>query len=346
MVTVAKKPNGEGALTRKDFQSDQEVRWCPGCGDYVILATMQRIMPELGIPPHKTVFVSGIGCSSRFPYYMKTYGFHTIHGRAPGFATGIKVANPELSVWLVTGDGDGLSIGGNHMAHVLRRNLDINVLLFNNRIYGLTKGQYSPTSELGKKTKSTPMGSVDHPFDPISFALGCGATFVARTSDTDPKHMGEVFKAAHAHKGTSFVEILQNCVVFNDGAWDEVASKENKATAQILLEHGKPVLFGKNKDRGIRLGGKNGLTPEIVELGKSGATESQMLVHDETDPTIPHLLAQLEWPRFPIPMGVYRRVEKPTFEAMVRGQVDAAKAKLGPGDIGKLLRSGETWQVK
>ena len=230
--------------SRKDWVSDQDVRWCPGCGDYSILANVQRVMPDLGVPRENVVFVSGIGCSSRFPYYMNTYGFHTIHGRAPAFATGIKASRPELSVWVVTGDGDGLSIGGNHLLHTIRRNIDTQILLFNNKIYGLTKGQYSPTSDLGTKTKSSPQGAIDHPIDPISFALGCGATFVARTIDVDAKHMQQVLKRAHEHKGTAFVEILQNCPVFNDGIWDELQDRKTRAEASLVLEHGQPLVFG------------------------------------------------------------------------------------------------------
>ncbi len=247
------------ALNRKDFVSDQEVRWCPGCGDYAILAAVQKTMPEFGIAPENTVFISGIGCSSRFPYYMNTYGFHTIHGRAPAFATGLKISRPDLDVWVVTGDGDGLSIGGNHLIHVLRRNVDLKILLFNNKIYGLTKGQYSPTSEVGKVTKSTPMGSVDFPFNPITVALGTHATFVARTIDVEQKHLGEMLKRAHAHRGASFVEILQNCNIFNDGAFNDVSDKALKADHQLVLEHGKPLIFGKNRDMGIRM---NGMRPE------------------------------------------------------------------------------------
>src|SRR6266480_5197847 len=252
-------PSGAGAaeaprkLTKKDFESDQDVRWCPGCGDYAILSAVQKTMPDLGIPKENIVFISGIGCSSRFPYYMNTYGFHTIHGRAPAIATGLRVARPDLKIFLVTGDGDGLSIGGNHMLHVLRRNVNLTILLFNNRIYGLTKGQYSPTSELGKVTKSTPVGSADRPVNPLAFALGCGATFVGRTVDRNIPHMEEMLKRAARHRGTSFMEILQNCNVFNDGAWADLTEKASKADAQLLLEHGKPLVFGKNRDRGIRL---------------------------------------------------------------------------------------------
>ncbi|MCC7380191.1 MAG: 2-oxoacid:ferredoxin oxidoreductase subunit beta [Deltaproteobacteria bacterium] len=346
MVTQAKPETKP--LTRKDFQSDQEVRWCPGCGDYAILAAVQRFMPSLGIPKEKLVFVSGIGCSSRFPYYMNTYGFHTIHGRAPAVATGIKLANPELSVWMVTGDGDGLSIGGNHLMHLMRRNTDIKVMLFNNRIYGLTKGQYSPTSELGKKTKSTPMGTVDYPVNPISLVLGAEATFVARSIDTESKHLESVLERAAKHKGTAFVEILQNCNVFNDGAWDHLKDKDTKADALLRMEKGKPMLFGKNSEKGIRLGGPNRLTPEVVEIGKDGVTLDQILVHDElqVDDAMAYLLSRLQPPRFPTPIGIFREVDRATYEDGVHAQLDQAVKKRGPGDIGKLLRSGETWEVK
>src|SRR6266481_6611277 len=252
------------ALTRKDFITDQEVRWCPGCGDYAILAAVQKTMPEFGIAPENTVFISGIGCSSRFPYYMNTYGFHTIHGRAPAFATGLKISRPDLDVWVVTGDGDGLSIGGNHLIHVLRRNVDLKILLFNNKIYGLTKGQYSPTSEVGKVTKSTPAGSVDFPFNPITVALGAEASFVARSVDVETRHLQDIVRRAHEHRGTSFVEILQNCNVFNDGAFADVTEKATKADSTLVLEHGKPLLFGKNHDKGIRL---RDFQPEVVHLG-------------------------------------------------------------------------------
>ncbi len=329
-------------LTKKDFQSDQEVRWCPGCGDYAILAQVQKIMPELGIPRHDIVFISGIGCSSRFPYYMNTYGMHSIHGRAPAFATGLKVSRPELSVWVVTGDGDGLSIGGNHMIHALRRNVDLKILLFNNRIYGLTKGQYSPTSELGKKTKSTPFGSVDAPFGPIQLALGAGATFVARSVDVDPAHLTETVRRAAHHKGTAFVEIYQNCNVFNDGAYTYMTEKAVRADAQVVLENGKPLVFGKAKDKGIRLNAK--LEPEVFQIGKDGPIE-QALVHDEENETKAWLISHLRPPHFPTPVGVFRAVSHPTYDALMNAQeADVVKAK-GKGDLGKLLNAGETWTV-
>ena len=333
-------------VSRKDFVSDQDVRWCPGCGDYSILANVQRVMPELGVPRENVVFVSGIGCSSRFPYYMNTYGFHTIHGRAPAFATGIKACRPELSVWIVTGDGDGLSIGGNHMLHTIRRNIDTQILLFNNQIYGLTKGQYSPTSEVGIKTKSTPQGSIDHPVDPIAFALGCGATFVARTIDVDAKHMQSVLKRAHEHKGTAFVEILQNCPVFNDGIWDELQDRKTRSKASMVLEHGEPLVFGApGERRGIVF--KDGV-PSVIDLADDqDPAEAGVVVHDERSASASYagILATLQRPDFPLPVGVFRAVEKPTYESMLQSQVDQAVERQGRGDLKALLNSGDTWQV-
>jgi 2-oxoglutarate/2-oxoacid ferredoxin oxidoreductase subunit beta len=327
-------------LSRKDFVTPNDVRWCPGCGDYAILNSLQRTLPELGIPREKFVIVSGIGCSSRFPYYMQTYGFHTIHGRAPTVATGVKVANPDLSVWLVTGDGDGLSIGGNHLLHLLRRNVNITVLLFNNRIYGLTKGQYSPTSPEGTKTKTTPTGSVDHPLNPLLFALGAEATFIARTIDNNPKHMVETFKAAHAHQGVSFVEIFQNCVIFNDAAWDPVYAKENRDHQMLTLEAGKPLLFGKNKEKGIRL---NGLVPEIVD-----ATSDGILTHqpDHPSPLYSQMLATLGLPDFPTPIGVIRSIARPTYETQIHNQITEAQTKRGNGSWKELLHGSSTWTVE
>jgi len=334
------------ALTRKDFVSDQEVRWCPGCGDYAILAQVQKTMPEFGIEPHKVVFISGIGCSSRFPYYMNTYGFHTIHGRAPSFATGIKVSRPELSVWGVTGDGDGLSIGGNHLLHTLRRNLDLQILLFNNRVYGLTKGQYSPTSRLGMKTKSTPQGSVDYPVDPVSFALGAGASFVARTVDVDAKHLQETLHRAHAHKGTAFVEILQNCPVYNDDEWGEVEDKATRFDAGLVLEQGRPLVFGtKGARKGIRI--ERGIPSVVPLLGDTDPEAAGVAVHDESYETTAYAcaLATLGRPEFPIPIGVFRAVEKPSYESLLEGQIGEAIAKRGRGDLQALLRSGDIWTV-
>jgi 2-oxoglutarate ferredoxin oxidoreductase subunit beta len=335
--------DGASKLTKKDFATDQEVRWCPGCGDYAILSAVQQVFPELGIPKEKFVIVSGIGCASRFPYYMNTYGFHTIHGRAPAVATGIKITDPELSVWIVTGDGDALSIGGNHIIHLMRRNLDINVLLFDNRIYGLTKGQYSPTSEMGKKTKSTPFGSVDRPFNPIALALGAGATFVARSVDVFAPHLKETLRAAHDHRGTSFVQIFQNCNIFNDGAFVSFREKSLREDNLLELEDGKPLLFGKNRDRGIRMGDAH--RPEVVELGGE-VTEDDLLVHDERG-TLGYIamLATMQPPDLPMPVGVLRRIEAPTLEVSMHDQMREVEAERGPGDLAQAIRSGNTWQV-
>ena len=332
-------------LTKKDFSTDQEVRWCPGCGDYSILAAMQNVLPELGIAREKFVFVSGIGCSSRFPYYMNTFGFHTIHGRAPAIATGLKLAAPELTVWVVTGDGDGLSIGGNHLIHLLRRNVGVKVLLFNNRIYGLTKGQASPTSEFGKKTKSTPYGTVERPFIPLSVALGSDATFVARTVDVYPKHLKETLMRAAAHQGTAFVEIYQNCNIFNDGAFDSMTAKEVRNDAQVELVHGSPMIFGKDRDRGLRFQGE-GL--EVVRLGENGVGVDDLLVHDETRqrPSRAFWLSRMESPEFPVAIGVFRAVERPTYEDAAHAQLDRAREVEGPGDLGALLEEGDTWEVQ
>jgi len=329
-------------LTKKDFESDQEARWCPGCGDYAILAQVTKLLPELGIPRENFVFVSGIGCSSRFPYYVNTYGFHTIHGRAPAIATGLKIIRPELSVWVVTGDGDGLSIGGNHLVHCLRRNVGIKILLFNNRIYGLTKGQFSPTSEVGKRTKSSPAGTVDAPLRPVSLALGAGATFVARSVDVDGKHLLEILRRAHEHKGTAFVEILQNCPIFNPGAFSEVSDKDLRAENQLVLEAGKPMIFGKNRDKGLRLG--SNLRPEVVSLEKDG-NDPKLLVHDETDPALAYLLGTLALPQFPVPVGVIRCVEERTYEEAVAAQIEEAQKARGRGSLAELFARGQTWEV-
>ncbi len=331
-------------LTKKDFETDQDVRWCPGCGDYAILATVQRVMPELGIPLEQMVWVSGIGCSSRFPYYMNTYGFHTIHGRAPAFAMGIKTGNPALSVWMATGDGDGLSIGGNHLMHCLRRNLDIKILMFNNRIYGLTKGQYSPTSELGKVTKSTPTGSADQPVDPAAFALGVNGSFVARSIDTESQHLSDVLRRAAKHKGTAFMEVYQNCNVFNDGAFDSFREKEVRAEKQLRVEHGKPLLFGANQDKGLRLNPKT-LELEVVQVGQAGVTASDLLVHDETNRTLAFMLAHMPYPEFPVALGVLFAEDRPTYDEVVAAQQDAALQKHGKGSLEKLLNSGSTWEI-
>ncbi len=326
-------------LSKKDLETDQDVRWCPGCGDYAILATVQRTLANLGIKRENTVFVSGIGCSSRFPYYMNTYGFHTIHGRAPAIASGLKITRPELDIWVITGDGDGLSIGGNHMIHALRRNMDLKIILFNNQIYGLTKGQYSPTSTPGTRAPSTPTGSIDHPLNPISLALGTGATFIARAADTDAKLMGKILEEAYSHKGAVFIEMLQNCPVFNDGVWEGV--KDDPAGKQVRLEQGKPLLFA-GGTKGIALGA--GMTPEIIDIVDGDV--SRVLVHEERGSSLyANLLAQLVLPDFPIPMGVLYRHDKPTYDAMANQQVTDAIAKQGPGDLTKLMYAGMTWEV-
>lgn len=331
-------------LKPNDFASDQEVRWCPGCGDYSILAQMKKVLPSLGVPREKIVFVSGIGCSSRFPYYMNTYGMHSIHGRAPAIATGLKSVRPDLMVWVITGDGDALSIGGNHLMHAIRRNLDINIVLFNNRIYGLTKGQYSPTSPLGKITKSTPMGAIDNPLHPLSIAIGCEATFVARSIDVNIKHLGETLRRAAEHRGTAFVEVYQNCNVFNDGAYSYATDRDTKADNVIEIEHGKPLIFGKNRDKGIRL---NGIEPEVVELGK-GISEDDLLFHDEKapEPTLAYLLSRMSHPHFPEPIGVFRAVDRPRYDEQLNNQVEQARAKRGTGSLDKLFTSGDTWSVE
>ena len=330
-------------LSKKDLESDQDVRWCPGCGDYAILATVQRTLAQIGIKRENTVFVSGIGCSSRFPYYMNTYGFHTIHGRAPTIASGLKITRPELDVWVITGDGDGLSIGGNHMIHALRRNMDLKIILFNNQIYGLTKGQYSPTSAVQTRSPSTPTGSIDHPLNPISLALGVGATFIARAADTDAKLMGTILQEAYKHKGAVFIEMLQNCPVFNDGVWEGL--KEDPAGKQIILAEGKPLLFA-GGTKGIKLGA--GLVPEIVDVGEGpGQTKaSELLVHTEKgSPLYANLLAQLVQPDFPMPMGVLYRHDKATYNELANQQVADAIAKQGAGDLNKLMYSGMVWEV-
>jgi len=331
-------------LTPKDFTSDQEVRWCPGCGDYAILKCMQRTLPEIGTRPENTVFVSGIGCSSRFPYYMDTYGFHTIHGRAPAVATGVKLANPDLDVWVITGDGDGLSIGGNHMLHALRRNVDLNILLFNNEIYGLTKGQYSPTSRAGTRSPSTPAGSVDQPVNPCAVALGANARFVARTIDTAQKHMPIVFKRAHEHKGASFVEIFQNCIVYNDGVFADFTDKKAASERQLLLENGQPMIFGKERNQGLRLNAQN-LTLEVVTIGEDGVTEDDILVHDETNRMLAHMLAELPKEDYPVVLGVLYCKPEQSYEAAVQEQEAALTTKSGEADLNALLRRGQTWTI-
>jgi len=343
---VPAEAQGAGrCLGKKDFESDQDVRWCPGCGDYVVLAQVQKLLPTLGIAREKFAFISGIGCSSRFPYYMETYGMHSIHGRAPAIASGLKTARPDLSVWVVTGDGDALAIGGNHFIHAMRRNVDLKVILLNNRIYGLTKGQYSPTSELGKKTKTTPQGSIDRPFNPAALALGAGATFVARTVDGDLPHLQSVLARAAQHRGTAFVEVLQNCVVFNDGAHDSLTDKAVRADNRVLLEHGQPLVYGAGRDRGIRL---DGLRPEAVTLGPDGAGGSGLLVHDEAaeDATLATLLAQLGGAGRPVALGVLRAVQAPTYQEGSARQAAEARQARGRGDLAGLLGGGDTWTIK
>ncbi len=337
-------PDTPTALTRKSFMSDQEVRWCPGCGDYAILAALQRTLPKLGVRPENTVFVSGIGCSSRFPYYMNTYGFHTIHGRAPAVATGVKLANPDLDVWVITGDGDGLSIGGNHLLHALRRNVDLQILLFNNRVYGLTKGQYSPTSLLGQHGPSTPLGSVDYPVHPLPFALGAGARFVARAIDTVQKPLMEIYERAYRNKGASLVEILQNCPVFNDGAFTDVAAKDVASDRQLWAVHGQPLVFGKNRDKGLRMR-RDGCGIEVVTIGEGGVSMDEVLVHDETNLGLASLLAHLGPPDAPMVFGVLYCNPAPTYEHQALAQNELARQRYGEADLDALLRSGHTWTV-
>lgn len=333
-------------LTAKDYATDQEVRWCPGCGDYAILKGVQKTLADLEADPAKTVFVSGIGCSSRFPYYMATYGFHTIHGRAPSFATGIKLANPDLDVWLVTGDGDGLSIGGNHLLHVLRRNVNMQILLFNNEIYGLTKGQYSPTSHVGTRSPSTPYGSIDAPLTPCAFALGAGARFIARGIDTAQKYLPGVLKRAHAYKGAAFVEIFQNCIVYNDDVFKDFTDKAVAADRQLHLEHGQPMIFGKDQNKGLGLV-EGGLELEVVTIGEDGVTEADILVHDETNAALAYLLINLPQPAFPVILGViYCDPADVTYDEAVNAQVMAIKEKTGKADLKAILKRGRTWEVK
>jgi 2-oxoglutarate/2-oxoacid ferredoxin oxidoreductase subunit beta len=331
-------------LTAKDLASDQEVRWCPGCGDYSILAQMKKALAALGVPREKVVFISGIGCSSRFPYYMNTYGFHTIHGRAPTLATGLKVSRPDLQVWVITGDGDGLSIGGNHLIHAIRRNVDMKIILFNNEIYGLTKGQYSPTSRIGTRTKSSPMGSVEAPVRPLSLAIGAEATFVARTIDVDINHLTETLRRASAHKGAAFVEIYQNCKIFNDGVFEYATDKSIKADNTLYLEHGKPLIFGKDRNRGIRL---NGLDPEVVTLG-AGINVDDLVIHDERaeEPTMAYLLSRMVHPKFPECVGIFRAVERPTYDELVNKQIEDVQKSKGAGKLEDLFASDDVWVVE
>lgn len=336
--------------TRKDFSSDAEVRWCPGCGDYSILAQVQRVMPEIcaemNLKKENIVFISGIGCSSRFPYYMNNFGFHTIHGRAPTIATGLKLARPDLQVWVITGDGDGLSIGGNHLIHSLRRNVDLKILLFNNRIYGLTKGQYSPTSETGKRTKSSPLGSLERPINPMSIAIASEATFIARAIATEGVQMREVLMRAARHKGSAFLEIFQNCNVFNDGTFDAFADKKNQADHTVFLQHGKPMTFGKNGEKGIMIRSDHGcLEPQVVNV--ADVEESQILVHDEASPNaaLAYLLGQLDTPEFPVPLGVFRAIQHRDYGDLLDEQINLARENQGNGDFSKHLHAGETWTV-
>ena len=334
-------------LTAKDFATDQEVRWCPGCGDYSILAQVQKIMPNIGVPKENIVIISGIGCSSRFPYYMNTSGMHSIHGRATAIASGLKASRPELSVWIVSGDGDSLSIGGNHTIHLLRRNFDVNLMMFNNQIYGLTKGQYSPTSEEHKITKSTPYGSIDHPFNPLALALGADATFIARTMDRDPKHMQAMLTRSHQHKGTSFLEIYQNCNIFNDGAFEIFTEKSSKADEVLFLEHGKPLIFGAAANRGIKI---DGLKPVVVELG-NGITADDLWIHDENDFYKAQVLVRMfDNPandgHFPRPFGVFYQTQRACYEDIMQMQIDEIIATKGTGDLDKLLKGREVWEIQ
>ena len=324
----------------KDFSTDQEVRWCPGCGDYSILKQGQTVMPEIGVPKEDIVFISGIGCSSRFPYYMETYGMHSIHGRATAIASGLKAARPDLSVWIITGDGDSLSIGGNHLIHLLRRNFDTNILLFNNQIYGLTKGQYSPTSEMGKKTKSTPMGSIDHPFNPLALCMGADATFVARTMDRDPKHLRQMLLRSNEHKGTSLLEIYQNCNVFNDGAFFGYTDKSTKPEQTLFLEHGKPLIFGANQEKGIKL---DGFKPVIVSL--QDVSQDELWIHDEKDRVKAGILSRFFGEDLPRPFGVFYSEQRSCYEETLQEQINQATVHQGKGDLDQLLRGPNTWKI-
>ena len=330
-------------LVAKDLKSNQTVRWCPGCGDYSILAQIQKTMPQLGLPKEDFVVISGIGCSSRFPYYMDTYGIHSIHGRAPTLATGLAISNPDLSVWVITGDGDALSIGGNHFIHTIRRNIDINIILFNNRVYGLTKGQFSPTSRQGHRSKSSPMGSIEQPINPIALALAANATFIARALDTDTKHMGETFKTAAEHKGTSLVEVYQNCVIFNPNEWGELQNRRKRDDYIIYLEDGKPMVFGKNMDKGIRV--TDGYELEVVDLGDE-YTEADLLVHDVKSKAIARMISSMEWPHFPAALGVIREVSERTYTEGLEEQITLAQEQKGVGDLHSLYRDADLWEIE
>ncbi len=341
-TSVPEKPH----YIKDDFVSGQQVRWCPGCGDYAILAVMQKTLADFTTTARENhVFISGIGCSSRFPYYMNTYGFHTIHGRAPSIATGLKLVRPELTVWVVTGDGDGLSIGGNHLMHCLRRNVDLKIILVNNEIYGLTKGQYSPTSKMGKVAKSTPEGSIDYPINPLCLAIAAEATFIARTFDSDPRHMGQVFQQAMNHKGVAFIEVFQNCVIFNKDTHLPIVGRETREDRSIYLEHGKPLIFGKNKDKGIKL---NGFLLELVDLAAHPEETANVITHNAKDamPNYAYLLTQLEYPESPVPFGVFRDIQKPTYEEMMGDQIKAVTQKRGVGNLKDILYTDEVWTVE
>lgn len=342
----AAKTGTKPGLKPNDYGSSQEVRWCPGCGDYAVLAQMKRALSSLDAEKHRLVFVSGIGCSSRFPYYMDTYGIHSIHGRAPAIATGLKIARPDLSVWVITGDGDGLSIGGNHLIHAIRRNLDIKIILFNNQIYGLTKGQYSPTSEMYKKTVSTPYGSVDPPIVPSAIAIGCEATFAARTIDVHAKHMMYILERAAAHRGTAFVEVYQNCNIFNDRAFNYATDKDKSEENLIVLEHGKPVIFGKEKNKGIRM--VDGFHPEVVTIGENSITEKDILVHNEKapEPALGFLLSRLRYPTYPEAVGVFRDIDAPVYEGLIIEQLRQVNHEKGEGDLQQLITGNDTWVVE
>lgn len=348
-TTIPNKDNGAPVLKAKDFATDQDVRWCPGCGDYSILKQVQTVMAQLGKSNDDIAVISGIGCSSRFPYYMKTYGMHSIHGRAPAIVSGLRLANPDISVWMVTGDGDGLSIGGNHLIHILRRNFKVNIMLFNNQIYGLTKGQYSPTSEVSKRTKSTPFGSLDHPVNPLALALGADASFVARSMDRDPKHLQAMLKRSEGHNGTAFLEIYQNCNIFNDGAFFTFTDKATKKATTLFLEHGQPLVFGENEEKGIRI---DGLRPVVVDLEKDGYSKDDLWIHDEQDLLKAQLLARFfDNPAtvedfLPRPFGVFYAIDRPTYEDMFFAQLEEAKTHKGEGDLDQLLAGSQTWEIK
>ena len=341
---IIKSRNGNQVFTPKDLKVDIDVRWCAGCGSYAILSQSQKVMPDIGVSKEKIVFVSGIGCSGRFPYYMDVYGFHSIHGRALAIATGLKIARSDLSVWVATGDGDCMSIGGNHLIHACRRNIDINVLMFNNEVYSLTKGQYSPTSKSGQITKSSPLGALDDPFNPVALALGSGATFVARGYDKDSKQMNQLFKRAAEHKGISFVEVYTNCIIYNDGAFDEFTRKDTRKEKTVVLEHGKPLVFGENEDKGIKL---DGFKPVVVSLTDGEYTKDDLLVHDEKDSTLAFILANMTYnENVPRPMGVFQSLDKPSYDQKADWQIEHLIEKEGEGKLDELLKGGDFWEIK